>query len=209
MNRVGVYGASGSGKSTWVKAAIRGQSRVVVFDPLDEYGRHRLARVDSLKALRAVMARNWRGFRVAYVPRPGQEARSLSDLCRFIIAAQEPGRQAGRPVPLTLVVEEMNLSFPVTGLPAELDGMMHMCSRGRHYGVRVIGVTQRVAEVATRFRGNTDARIIFRQGDHRDVSTVCSMIGPAWRPRLMALETHCYLEECGGKVTLKKNSLRG
>ena len=66
---------------------------------------------------------------------------------------------------MTLVVEEMNLSFPVAGGVHKCTGFAEICSRGRHYGIDVIGASQRIAEVDTRFRGNCTESVVLRQED--------------------------------------------
>ena len=195
--RVGVWGASGSGKSAWVKKLIRDKRRVVVFDPLDEYKmRHSVSVLDNV---RAKMRADWRGFRVSYVPRSGLEPASLSALSRLLMVAQMTFKRTGRGDPITLVVEEMNLAFPVAGGAARCPGFAEICSRGRHFGIEVLGVSQRIAEVETRFRGNCTETVVFRQKGPRDQQAAANELGcPTSRlPR----ENLAYLHERGGKIT--------
>jgi hypothetical protein len=200
--RVGVYGRSGSGKSYHVKRSLlAGRGRVVVFDPMDEYAAERFRRADTLAAVLAELRRGWgTGFRIAYVPPAGREPEYLHRLSVLLAQAQAPylaGRDGRK---LTLVVEELNLSFPVGGLPRELSGFGELCSRGRHYGIELVGVSQRVAEVGTRFRGNTDRAYIFGQADHTSRRTILQMIGPGWGDRLASLGLGEHLVFEGGAV---------
>lgn len=207
--RVGVYGASGSGKSTRVKDLMKGASRVVVFDPMDEYGAHRFARCTSLTRVLALMRKGWGGgFRIAFVPPSNREAEALHKLAILLMQVQGPYRDEKDGRKIVLVVEELNLSFPVAALPRDLYGMGELCSRGRHYGIEVIGVTQRLAEVSTRFRGNTSEAYFFRQSDHVDVMAVGKMLGPAWAKKVQDLQDHHYLRRQGGQITEGKNILR-
>ena len=202
--RIGVWGASGSGKSSYVKQRLGRGGRVIVFDPLDEYGaegfkairhNHRGALNDVLAAMKA----NWRGFRLAYVPPNGSEALALSALCRLLMAAQEPYRKTGKGAPLTLVVEEMNLSFPVSGGAAKCPGFAEVCSRGRHYGIEVIGLSQRIAEVDTRFRGNCTETVVFRQKGPRDLAAAAAELGVK-QGAVSALNNLDFLHEAAGQI---------
>jgi DNA helicase HerA-like ATPase len=174
--RIGVWGRSGSGKSSYVKKLLKSQKRLVIFDPLAEYGQALHVRTvehrarNSLDEVRQAMIANWAGFRVAYVPPAGKEAAALS--------AQQPFKDGKRGAKmLTLVVEEMNLSFPVAGGAQKCPGFADVCSRGRHYGIEIIGVSQRIAEVATRFRNNCDETVVLAQKGPRDLDAAAAELG--------------------------------
>lgn len=212
--RIGVYGASGSGKSTRVKALLQSAPRVVVFDPMAEYARPRgpMAACHSLAEVLAGLKRGWaRGFKLAYVPPAGSEPDALHRLSLLLLQAQRPYFNRQSATQITLVVEEMNLSFPVAELPRELKGFKEICSRGRHYGINVLGVTQLVAEISTRFRGNTDGgAYVFMQGaDTACVRTAARLVGAKWAPRLVTLQPHEYLFVRAGQVTEGRNVLKG
>ena len=195
--RVGVWGASGSGKSSYAKRLIRGARRVVIFDPLDEYTG--TTRVETIDGVRLAMRRNWAGFRISYVPRAGNEPQKLSSLCKLLMFAQEPYRRGTMKLGLTLVVEEMNMTFPVSGGANKSPGFAEVCSRGRHYGIHVIGLSQRIAEVATRFRGNCTETVVFRQQGQRDMQAAAQELGcsPSDLPR----ENLSYLHHRAGQIT--------
>lgn len=202
--RVGVWGRSGSGKSSYVKHRIRGQGRVIVFDPLDEYRAEActaLAHSDGgLDPVRAAMRAKWAGFRLAYVPPAGYEPAALSALSRLLMAAQEPFRRTGKGMGITLVVEEMNLAFPTSGGVEKAKGFADICSRGRHYGITIIGVSQRIAEVATRFRGNCTETVVFAQRGPRDLAAAASELGLHSPDRVRGLDSLAYLHERNGTV---------
>lgn len=198
--RVGVWGRSGSGKSTYVKGRIKGRKRVVVFDPMAEYGAHGFQAANSVEAVRVGMRNDWAGFRLALVPRPGQEPADLSQLCKLLFAAQEPYRESGQGKSLTLVVEEMSLSFPNAGGVQRCPGFAKACSMGRHYGIEIIGVSQRIAEVATRFRGNCTETVVLRQKGPRDLEAAAAELGIE-KEQVAALEALQFLHEKDGKIT--------
>ena len=173
--RTGVFGRSGSGKSTWAKLAITGLDRVIVFDPMDEYKslmRTRIVhnRADALDQVRRAMLAHPRGFRIAYVPPAGKEAEALNTLSALVLAAQEnyKAKKRGAKI-LTLVVEEMNLSFPVHGAEFKAPAFAEICSRGRASGIDLIGVSQGMAEVSMRFRRNLPKLVIFTQETENDI----------------------------------------
>ena len=198
--RIGVYGASGSGKSSYVKQRIRGRKRVIVFDPMMEYGGAGVVHCFTVEQVRKEMVRNWKGFRISYLPPAGKEARALSQLSGLILVAQEQykGRDSGDV--LTLVVEEMNLAFPVHGGAEKSPKFAEVCSRGRHSFVEVIGASQRIAEVATRWRGNCTETVILRQNGAADTSAAIQSTG-ASKADVTALVNLEYLHEKQGTIT--------
>ena len=193
--RIGVWGASGSGKSAYTKRRVKDARRVVIFDPLDEYDGQT---VRDLDGVRLAMRRSWSRFRVSYVPRPGSEPKSLSALCKMLMMAQQPFKDTGRGEGLTLVVEEMNLAFPVAGGAQKCPGFAEICSRGRHFGIEVVGVSQRLAEVDTRFRGNCTETVVFRQKGPRDKQAAAAELGV--RVSDLPAENLHYLHEKSGHI---------
>lgn len=196
--RIGIWGRSGSGKSSYAKQFLSGRKRVIVFDPLDEYSNEGFKRTPGhdLDAVRVSMRDAWATFRLAYVPPSGAEDRALSGLCRLLMAAQEPYRKTGKGAHITLVVEEMNMAFPTAGGVQRCPGFAEICSRGRHYGIEVVGLSQRIAEVGTRFRGNCTETVIFAQKGPRDQKAARDELGAG-----VALPTSNlhFVREKGGK----------
>ena len=77
---------------------------------------------------------------------------------------------------LTLAADELNLGYPARGHKEKYNGFPSICSRGRHWGINLYGISQRVAEINTRFRGNTSSMYILRQGDLIDIDTLSRML---------------------------------
>lgn len=207
--RIGVFGRSGSGKSSYVKAALRAAPRVVVFDPLEEYaalpGFRAVASADDV--LRAA-ERSYVSFRLALTPRAGREAEDLDRLARAARIVQAPAK-AGGGRRLVVVVEEMNLSFPVAGGAERAPAFADLCSRGRHWDVELWGVSQRIAEVSTRFRGNLSRVVVFAQSGPRDLRAACDALGFVEVEQVRALAPHAYLTaEPGAAPTVGRNRLR-
>lgn len=198
--RVGVFGSSGSGKSTYVKRIVSKLDRVIVFDTEEEYGEICGVTLRSVDAVRAHMAKNWaKGFKIAYVPQAGKEARCLSSLSKLLLVAQQPFKDTGKGKGVTLVVEEMNKSFPVHGGETKCVGFADICSRGRKYGITVYGLTQRISEVSTRFRGNCDETVVLRATGKRDTLVSAETIGVD-QSVIRSLKNLEYIREKGGKI---------
>lgn len=178
--RIGVWGASGSGKTTVVIDLVRTTKRLVIFDPEDEFtGKLRgVTRCTTLDQIKAGMRAKWNSFRLAYVPPPGKESAALSNLSRLVVFAQEPYRESTNPAHrLTLVADELNTAFPVHGGEARCPGFVEICARGRKRAIHTIGVSQRVTEVSTRFRGNLSEQIFLRAEELIDQKRAAEVLG--------------------------------
>ena len=108
---------------------------------------------------------------------------------------------------VTLVVEELNNSFGNGWGVARAPEFGELCSRGRHYGVEVIGVSQRLAEVDTRFRGNLTECVVFMQAGRRDLDAAADALGFVKREDIQGLAPHCYIMNTEGAISTGKNRL--
>jgi|JI10StandDraft_1071094.scaffolds.fasta_scaffold06962_8 hypothetical protein len=193
---IAIYGRRGTGKTTLARSLVAKKRRLVVYDPTEEYSRDRgIIRADGIDKVRDIMTQKWKqGFRIAYVPPAGKEVAGLHHLCNLLMAAQRAYYDGQGGQQITLLVEEMNLSYPVTALPAQYPGMPNVASRGRHYGIEVIGVTQRPAEVSTRFRENCAEVFCLALAGDISRKTVAKDIGnAALAERLAGLRPYEYL----------------
>lgn len=192
--RIGVWGASGSGKSTYVKQRLAGRGRVVFFDPLGEYDGKL---VDQPDQIREYAADHWKDFRVGIRPVRGKEPEFLKGVCEGLMEIQAVYQATGKGRQITLVVEEMNLSFPVNRGVSLCPAFADICSRGRHYGIEVFGLSQRIAEVDTRFRGNCTETVVFRQKGPRDQQAAAAELG--CRVNDLPSENLHFIREMSGK----------
>lgn len=138
-----VLGASGSGKSTFIKREIRKPAvkrRLLIWDPMREYGAHGRTVTTAGELVEAIGAEK---FAIVFQPSgdPKLRVRQFDLVCRAALAA-------GR---LTLVVEE--LRFVTTPSRAPL-GWAQVCLTGRHAGLTVYGASQRPASIDKDFLGN-------------------------------------------------------
>lgn len=194
-----VFGRRGAGKTTLARQMTRTARRLVVWDPLGEWGRERGTRaVGSLAELRDAMRRGWtRGFRLAWAP-PGQDLPAeLDALARFLWAAQEPFPACQG---VALVVDEANLGLPVHKLRAGLWGMSRIVLQGRHRGLAVLAIAQRPALVSMDLRGQAHRTLACALPAGPDLAALRPVFGPRAVGELARLPPYSYLETDGTKV---------
>lgn len=135
-------GASGSGKGVSVRKHLEAEKpkRLMVWDPLHEYGSF-ARRVDKLGDLaRAVKGS---AFTVSYYPGPAV-ATFPEKFAMFCRIAFEAGN-------LVMLVEELADVTSPSHAPLEWSN----CTRkGRHRGLRIVAASQRPASIDKQFLGN-------------------------------------------------------
>jgi DNA helicase HerA-like ATPase len=216
--RTGVYGRSGSGKSFYVKHLLKLRRRLVIFDPLDEYttGRHPMRGVErftSVEKIRKRLLSDPVAFRVAYVPKAGKESARLSSLAGAVAAVQAAYLADADDRTATLLVEELNLSFPLHGGAERSPRFADLCSRGRHSGVELVGVSQAPQEVSMRFRLNCTSQVSFPLGAQKHWRAMAEAMsasgGSVSADQIGALAVHEFWRvDSGGKVMRGRNSLK-
>lgn len=131
-----VIGASGSGKSTYIKGlqAVRDARRFVVWDPDGEY---RVPHVGSPRELLAVLRKAGFGpVRVGLHMSPSPEA--FGQFCALVLAVSHAA------APLLCLVEEL---ADVTSPAKAAQAWGELIRRGRKYGVRLVAASQRPQEI--------------------------------------------------------------
>lgn len=180
--RIFITGPSGSGKSTVMNQIIAPASHLIVFDYLptrrETARKMRLAEVDTLKGVKAAMAKGYKaGFRLWYRPPPENQAEALHALSMLLFQAQSPIEKGKAVPPITLAVDEMSEAFPIMNLPQGQRGFYRVSKAGRHYRITVVGGTQRPAQVNTEYRGNAEVRYIFGTTEPVDLKAIEEMGG--------------------------------
>jgi hypothetical protein len=140
---IAVIGATGSGKGVWIKncALKKSDKRLLIWDYMREYGSF----ADTITADLgpAIQSLKKATFRTAFHPSFDDKARAKQfDLfCRAAVSAGN----------LRLVIEELAFVTSPSFAPA---GWKMATSVGRHQGLRLIGASQRPAQVDKAFWSN-------------------------------------------------------
>lgn len=207
--RLGIFGASGCGKTTKARELIRNLNRVIFFEPLADDLR-RLVEKDGFKAVaglpelfRKVRADFSKGFKLAYYPAAGDEVRELSQLSDFLMSIQS-GYGFRHSAQITLVVDELDLGFPTgESLKNPRNGFKNLCCRGRHTGIHVVGLSQRMHLVDNVFRANCSGVYLYRHSEPADIDVGLKIIGREYREKFRALDNFQYIYKAGQKIILK------
>lgn len=204
----GIWGRRGTGKSTCAKDLIDNTRRLIVYDPLFEYGQEKCAIVSSIEKMIIAIKKGWyTGFRIAYQPETGSNhVNNLAQICKYLLRVQQPYREEMINEKITLVIEEMSLSVPNQNRP-ELRNFLDTCNIGRHYGIEIIGISQRPAEVHTTFRSNATDNYFFALGTAVDIDAAAKIIGKENAQKLTLAPTHCGLLSENGVVKAFRNRL--
>lgn len=141
-----VIGASGSGKSTFIKQTIRRAkpARLLLWDPQGEYAEFGTP-VRTLAELHAALtAAGARGkFALVFIP-SGDPKAMVKQFDMFCLLAYHAGN-------LTLICEEL---ADVTQAGFAPSGWSIATRKGRHNGLRIYGASQRPASIDKHFFGN-------------------------------------------------------
>ncbi len=204
--RLGIFGASGCGKTTKARELTAGLGRVIYFDPLGEWGRDKGVKpFVSLDKLKQALRRNFgQGFRFAFLPAFGEEETQLQDLS-YYLATLQSGYGTQHTAQLTLVVDELDQSFPTGSMQKNRkNGFGFLCCRGRHFGINIIGISQRMHLVDNVFRANCSGVYLYRHAEPADIDIGVKMLGREYRDTFQGLDNFQYIYKSGQKIFVKK-----
>ncbi|WP_417842147.1 hypothetical protein [Terasakiella sp.] len=165
-------GSSGSGKTTGVKqtGVIKSTDQVALFDPYLDYdtlcGRE-IRRYTSLAAFaRALFAaratKSARGFKIAYSPKDGANAKNLEAFSKVIWGAGDGEHKK----PLKVVFEELAKCVNTSGAARGAFG--EILTGGRKFGIHAICIFQRGQEVPKTVMGQSPIKWVGRQERRKD-----------------------------------------
>jgi hypothetical protein len=140
---IAVIGATGSGKGVYIKnyALKKSDKRLLIWDYMREYGS--FVDLTTEKLAPAILSLKGAQFRTAFLPSFDDKTRK-DQFDMFCKAAVHAGD-------VRLVVEELAFVTSASFAPA---GWKMVTSVGRHKGLRVIGASQRPAQVDKAFWSN-------------------------------------------------------
>ncbi|WP_059411695.1 hypothetical protein [Cupriavidus basilensis] len=166
---VGVIGASGSGKSRWLKDGLRRMkpARLLVWDPQDEYGEFGQVVTDMRELVETLAGLTPAdGFRIVY--QPGDDMSTYK--WKFDLFC-EIAYQIER---LCVVVEEV---ADVTTAGWAPPYWSRLSRKGRHRAMTMFAVTQRPAVIDKTFLGNCTLIHCCRLNDKNDIAVMAATLG--------------------------------
>lgn len=192
--RIGIFGASGSGKTTKALDLIENVKRLVAFDPLDDLYTIK-TRISDMEYLKKFLLKNYaKGFHIRFVPTLGKAKEQLSEICLFLRELQAGYKFNRHNALVTLFVDELDTSFPLNySRTAPDNGFYYLCCRGRHYGINIVGISQRMSLVDLPFRANLSDLFVFRLADFNDIKAATQMLGNQFKQRLQDLQNYKYI----------------
>ena len=200
---VGIWGSSGTGKTTYLVERLKGVKRVIVVDVKGSMVRHGYKRCDTVEQVRQAMIADWRGFRLAFVPKQSQIVRELNQLSSIVYAAGDGYLKKQHSMILTLAVDEMADAFPAKGGFLKYKANFGiLTSMGRESGIEIIGCSQRIAEVDSRFRGNCQEAIVFGSTEVNDCKRSADTVGVKWQD-IHALPNFEYIHRMRDRTTVR------
>lgn len=205
--RIGIFGASGSGKSYRARELVSNLGRVIVFDGIGDFARGGgFKTCYSLTDVLTLVKKGWKtGFKICFVPELGEEETSLDKLSKSLQHMQSGYMAETSKAKITLVVDEMDLSFP-SGIRQRMPkhGFIGLCLRGRHYGINLIGISQRPKLVDNSFRANMSAVYLFMLAEPDDIDVAIRLIGREYAQTFRNLNKYQYVYKSGNYVKIKK-----
>lgn len=199
---IGVWGGRGSGKSTRIKELVRQNNRVIAVDPIGEYAEAGFQAYKTHQGLYKGLRAAWNsGFRFSLDVSEAQDMQGmflkLSHDLRLIQKPYYDGKDSRK---ITLVVDEMSLLVPNRSMAEGERDFLMLINVGRHYGIEIIGASQRLAQVHTDFRGNCAENYYFRTTAHVDKNAARQILGPSHADELGLLKPHQYIFMADGRI---------
>lgn len=212
--RVGIFGASGSGKTTKARGILKACRRLIIFDSVKNewvinaqkwLGKKPLVistTGDFLRALKKVFCRP--DFLIVFRPNYGQEMDDLNEICGILFRAQT-NYGITHNASLTLFVEEAQEAIP-SGL-ARINPKHYallLARMGRAKGINLVIASQRIKTVDITFRANLNVYYIFRLAELSDINEANQFIKN--KDALMKLPNGAYFF-IGDAGQIKKNKI--
>lgn len=160
-----VLGQRGSGKSSWVKKKLPAIPRFLLWDTLGEYAGFDMF-TDRAELFRHVSERQAGIFQCVFNCLEETEAEAFDWICELAAAVEN----------VCLIVEEVDTYATPSVIPGSLRKLLKI---GRHYGVSMIFVSRRPAEINRLITSQSQRFVCFRMFEPNDIRYLSSVIGPA------------------------------
>lgn len=207
-------GGRGCGKTTQMREKLQDKKRVIALDPMQDLGLKGFTELKTIGGILRHIKRNWNtGFKIS-VPTGHNPARCQAffvQLSKALFMVQTPYKEKNPNMvgkEIWLGIDEVHKFIPNPPSDEVASVVQDFIDVGRHYGINMIGATQRIVKVWTEYRGNCMKNLFFRQADHNDIDNILRMIGRDKKDDLLALKTHEFimLDRANGlEITKGKN----
>lgn len=174
-----IFGKTGSGKSYLAKRILEPETRLIVFDPKEEYS--------------GLVVETFGEFLYYFEDEPRENFRIV---CRFR-DAEDYDRAATACFALknlTLVLEECELFLSSYDLNSTLP-INQIISHGRHDRISVVAIGRRPSEIPVRIRAQCTSIVTFKQTEPRDLQFLQSWGFDIEEVERLVFEEHKYLVE--------------
>lgn len=196
-----IVGRRGTGKSVRARYMVRNSRRLIVLDPVDDW-RGQADRMADTRELTERLRQGWsKGFRLRICPDPEHVMAVTDWLCRMLMRAQSGYYAGAHTAKVTLALDELNMAFPPNINTRQFPGVQRAILQGRHYGLEILGITQRPTAIKADFRSNARSRLIYPVEDHTDMEVLAKQVGPRARQMLADLRPYHCLHVRDGQVS--------
>lgn len=213
--RYGIFGASGTGKTTKARELIRNCKRLIVFDSLKREwtteGKAWLPNFTLAKntgeLLKAIRKRWTKGFQIVYCPECWKEVEELDKVCRMIWNIQaNSGYGINHTAKITLFIDEAQECAP-SGLARDYPkhGALLLSKMGRAKGINMLVASQRIKTVDIAIRSNLTGIYIFRLAELSDIIEANQIIMDKTALKTMANYDYFFKNENGQIKFFKKS----
>ena len=175
-----IWGARGSGKSTKAREIAEQFDCCLALDPIGDWGKEPGWKpVPTLQAMADTITANWQsGFKLAYTPPTGKEAGALHHISELLMQFQAGYHSGQHTRKICLLTDEMAEAYSnAHAMREDLPGYKRAILQGRHYGLELVGISQRPQDVAARFRDNAAVTYAFALHDARARAVIGQTIG--------------------------------
>ncbi|HEY1709627.1 MAG TPA: ABC transporter ATP-binding protein [Rhizomicrobium sp.] len=205
---VSVNGATGTGKSTMLRALVGRHSHVLAIDPWGdelEWRQQRFKRVGNLPELSKLLKDNWHtGFRYVLTPSVGAMPEALDGAAWLLIRYSQQAKLKA----VALAVDEMAECFGQRIADSKaFTGFRTAVLQGRHLNISIYGASQRPQDVATIWRSMCSRKFFFALHTATARDAVLSDIGRE-NAKLLPSQNFDFVEWNAGKLTTGKTQRR-
>ena len=210
--RIGLFGASGCGKTTKSRELIQNANRLIVFDSILGEWRDNCKKwlsggvvVDTMIDLKKEVLKRWyKGFKIVFVPRFAKEKKQLDEVARYILAIQS-GYGLTHNAKLTFLIDEAQECIPSgTAQTWANHGALMIARLGRKKGINALFLSQRLHTVDINVRANLDYTYFFRLEELSDINEANQIIHD--KQGLLTMKNFDYYYKAGGQIKFFKKS---